>query len=139
VREVREESYRNRQRSTAPTLNGLTKKSLRWFSRIVTSGKSKGKPGGNSCQNSSLQFSTKSLQEIQKEIQKNTTAYKNVYIDVDGKPEVTFKCLKRLVGERGFEPPTPWSRRGVPRFDGLHQEDDSKQMPRFPGAVTMAV
>jgi hypothetical protein len=31
-------------------------------------------------------------------------------IDVDGKPEVQFKCLKQLVGERGFEPPTPWSR-----------------------------
>ena len=28
-------------------------------------------------------------------------------IDVDGKPEVRFTCLKRLVGERGFEPPTP--------------------------------
>ena len=25
-------------------------------------------------------------------------------------PETQFKCLKRLVGERGFEPPTPWSR-----------------------------
>ena len=22
-----------------------------------------------------------------------------------------FKCLKELVGERGFEPPTPWSRK----------------------------
>jgi hypothetical protein len=32
-------------------------------------------------------------------------------IDVDGKPEVQFMCLKRLVGERGFEPPTPWSRK----------------------------
>ncbi len=31
-------------------------------------------------------------------------------IDVDGKPEVAFMCLKRMVGERGFEPPTPWSR-----------------------------
>ena len=31
-------------------------------------------------------------------------------IDVDTKPEVRFKYLKRLVGERGFEPPTPWSR-----------------------------
>ena len=44
------------------------------------------------------------------EIQKNTTVYKIDTIDVDGKPEVQFKCLKRLVGERGFEPPTPWSR-----------------------------
>ena len=31
-------------------------------------------------------------------------------IDVDGKPEVAFICLKRMVGERGSEPPTPWSR-----------------------------
>src|SRR6266446_592532 len=38
------------------------------------------------------------------------TVYKIDTIDVDGKPEAQFKCLKRLVGERGFEPPTPWSR-----------------------------
>jgi hypothetical protein len=48
--------------------------------------------------------------EIQREIQKNTTVYKIDTIDVDGKPEVQFKCLKIMVGERGFEPPTPWSR-----------------------------
>jgi hypothetical protein len=48
--------------------------------------------------------------ELQREIQKNTTVYNFDTIDVDGKPEVQFKCLKRLVGERGFEPPTPWSR-----------------------------
>jgi hypothetical protein len=30
--------------------------------------------------------------------------------DVDGNPEMRFKCLKIMVGERGFEPPTPWSR-----------------------------
>src|SRR5260221_6479815 len=41
---------------------------------------------------------------------KDTTVYNFDTIDVDGKPEVQFKCLKRLVGERGFEPPTPWSR-----------------------------
>jgi hypothetical protein len=28
-------------------------------------------------------------------------------IDVEGKPEVQFKCLKRLVRERGFEHPAP--------------------------------
>jgi hypothetical protein len=49
--------------------------------------------------------------EIQREIQKNMTVYNFDTIDVDGKPEVQFKCLKRLVGERGFEPPTPWSRK----------------------------
>jgi hypothetical protein len=38
------------------------------------------------------------------------TVYNFDTINVDGKPEVQFKCLKRLVGERGFEPPTPWSR-----------------------------
>src|SRR6267154_4199533 len=48
--------------------------------------------------------------ETQREIQKNATVYNFDTIDVDGKPEVSFKCLKRLVGERGFEPPTPWSR-----------------------------
>jgi hypothetical protein len=35
------------------------------------------------------------------------TVYKIDDSDVDGKPEVPFMCLKRLVGERGFEPPTP--------------------------------
>jgi hypothetical protein len=44
------------------------------------------------------------------EIQKNMTVYNFDTVDVDGKPEVQFMCLKRLVGERGFEPPTPWSR-----------------------------
>src|SRR5271163_23999 len=48
--------------------------------------------------------------ETQREIQKNMTVYKIDTIAVDGKPEVLFKCLKKLVGERGFEPPTPWSR-----------------------------
>ena len=38
------------------------------------------------------------------------TVYKIDYITVDEEPEVLFMCLKRLVGERGFEPPTPWSR-----------------------------
>jgi hypothetical protein len=38
------------------------------------------------------------------------TVYKIDHSGVDGSPEVRFKCLKRLVGERGFEPPTPWSR-----------------------------
>ena len=48
--------------------------------------------------------------EPQQEIQKNMTVYKIDTINVDGKPEVQFKCLKIMVGERGFEPPTPWSR-----------------------------
>jgi len=52
----------------------------------------------------------KSLGSTQREIQKNGTVYNFDTSDVDGKPEVAFKCLKRLVGERGFEPPTPWSR-----------------------------
>jgi len=38
------------------------------------------------------------------------TVYNFDTIDVDGKLEVQFKCLKIMVGERGFEPPTPWSR-----------------------------
>ena len=48
--------------------------------------------------------------ETQREIQKNTTVYNFDAIVLDGKPEVQFKCLEKLVGERGFEPPTPWSR-----------------------------
>jgi hypothetical protein len=38
------------------------------------------------------------------------TVYKIDHRAVDGNPEVRFKCLKELVGARGFEPPTPWSR-----------------------------
>src|SRR6266478_7961331 len=38
------------------------------------------------------------------------TVYKIDYSPVDEKPEVLFMYLKGLVGERGFEPPTPWSR-----------------------------
>jgi hypothetical protein len=38
------------------------------------------------------------------------TVYKIDYSDVDEKPEILFMYLKQLVGERGFEPPTPWSR-----------------------------
>ncbi len=38
------------------------------------------------------------------------TIYKIDYTAVDENPDVLFKRLKRLVGERGFEPPTPWSR-----------------------------
>jgi hypothetical protein len=53
-----------------------------------------------------LQFSM----EPRRETLKNTTVYKIDYTAVDGKPEMRFMCLKRLVGERGFEPPTPWSR-----------------------------
>ena len=48
--------------------------------------------------------------ETSQEIQKNMPVYNFDTIDVDRKPEVQFKCLKIMVGERGFEPPTPWSR-----------------------------
>jgi hypothetical protein len=30
------------------------------------------------------------------------------YIHEGGRPEINCNLLKRLVGERGFEPPTPW-------------------------------
>ena len=46
------------------------------------------------------------------EVQENSTVYKIDYSDVAVKPEVAFNLLKILVGERGFEPPTPWSRTG---------------------------
>src|SRR5215831_13498421 len=32
------------------------------------------------------------------------------YSGVGGRPEISCNLLKRMVGERGFEPPTPWSR-----------------------------
>ena len=38
------------------------------------------------------------------------TDYKIVYIGIFGDPRNGCKLLKILVGERGFEPPTPWSR-----------------------------
>ena len=38
------------------------------------------------------------------------TVYKIIYSGVDGKPEITCKCLKKLVGANGFEPSTSWSR-----------------------------
>jgi hypothetical protein len=37
-------------------------------------------------------------------------AYKIDYSGVDARPEMRFMHLKIMVGERGFEPPTPWSR-----------------------------
>ena len=49
-------------------------------------------------------------EEIQLKVQENETVYKIDYSDVAVKPEAAFNLLKRLVGERGFEPPTPWSR-----------------------------
>ncbi len=44
------------------------------------------------------------------------TGYRIIYTAVYEKPEVLFKCLKTLVGERGFEPPTPWSGTQIPRL-----------------------
>jgi hypothetical protein len=38
------------------------------------------------------------------------TDYKIVYIGILGDPGNGCKLLKIMVGERGFEPPTPWSR-----------------------------
>src|SRR5271165_6362755 len=48
--------------------------------------------------------------DSQLEKQENAPVYKIDYSDVAAKPEVAGKLLKRLVGERGFEPPTPSSR-----------------------------
>jgi len=48
--------------------------------------------------------------DSQLEKQENAPVYKIDYSDVAEKPEGAGKLLKRLVGERGFEPPTPWSR-----------------------------
>jgi hypothetical protein len=52
--------------------------------------------------------------DFQLEKQKNRTVYKIVYSGVTEKPEMQFISLKQLVGERGFEPPTPWSRNKCP-------------------------
>jgi hypothetical protein len=43
------------------------------------------------------------------------TVYKFDHSTVDERPAVRFTLLKTLVGERGFEPPTPWSRIQRPR------------------------
>jgi hypothetical protein len=53
-----------------------------------------------------------------------TTVYNFYTINTDGKPEVQFKRLKRLVGERGFEPPTPSSRT---RYFALRQRRSEKR------------
>ena len=50
------------------------------------------------------------------------TVYNFDTIDVDGKPEAQLKCLKELVGERGFEPPTPWSRTSPLRLTNFAKE-----------------
>jgi hypothetical protein len=51
--------------------------------------------------NTTIQFSMEFLLEIQLESQKNRTVYKIDTIDVDGEPEVLFKCLKKIGrGER---------------------------------------
>ena len=55
-------------------------------------------------------FTNRGLETARFKFWLTTTVYNFDTIDVDGKPEVAFKCLKRLVGERGFEPPTPWYR-----------------------------
>jgi hypothetical protein len=36
--------------------------------------------------------------------------YKFIYSAVDEKLEIAWKCLKRMVGAKGFEPSTSWSR-----------------------------
>jgi hypothetical protein len=41
---------------------------------------------------------------------KALTVYKIIYSAVDEKPENAWKCLKELVGAKGFEPSTSWSR-----------------------------
>jgi hypothetical protein len=66
--------------------------------------------------------------EIAKENNEAGTVYNFDTIDVDGKPEVQVKCLKRLVGERGFEPPTPWSRT---RFKHLSKFRENSKIVDF--------
>ena len=41
---------------------------------------------------------------------RGSLVYKIIYSAVDEKPGVRDNFLKRMVGARGFEPPTPWSR-----------------------------
>jgi hypothetical protein len=40
----------------------------------------------------------------------DSTTYKNAHSAVDENPENACKCLKKLVGAKGFEPSTSWSR-----------------------------
>jgi hypothetical protein len=60
--------------------------------------------------------------EIKSENSDAGAVYNFDTIDVDGNPELALMCLKRMVGERGFEPPTPWSRT---RFKALLNSIDS--------------
>ena len=64
----------------------------------------------------------RSPEDSQLDLRKNTTVYNFDTITVDGKPEVQFKYLKILVGERGFEPPTPWSRTSPLRLTNFAKE-----------------
>ncbi len=57
-----------------------------------------------------MKFSILHISDLHRDLTDEGTVYNFDTIDVDGKPEVQFKCLKIMVGERGFEPPTPWSR-----------------------------
>src|SRR4051812_16003353 len=45
-----------------------------------------------------------------RESSRSIAIYKIIYTAVDEKPEVQRNFRKTLVGARGFEPPTPWSR-----------------------------
>jgi len=53
---------------------------------------------------------------------KGPDVYNFAHSDVAEKPGVRGNSLKRMVGARGFEPPTPWSRT---RFQGLLKSMDS--------------
>ena len=50
------------------------------------------------------------LRSVQGLSVKDLTVYKIIYTAVDERPGVRDNSLKELVGARGFEPPTPWSR-----------------------------
>jgi len=63
------------------------------------------------------------------------TVYKIDTIDGDGKPEVQFKYLKRLVGKRGFEPPTPLVPNQIPPQKGYDTEFCRVPLDKSEGGV----
>ena len=65
------------------------------------------------------------------------TVYKIVYSAVDEKPEIAWKCLKIMVGAKGFEPSTSWSRTiDVKQSNLLNRRRIAVQLPPSFGLLT---
>jgi hypothetical protein len=63
----------------------------------------------------------------------DSTIYKNAYSAVDEKPDIACKCFKELVGAKGFEPSTSWSRTRRASQAALRPEYYGKQLTVYAG------